>query len=87
MAHHPQIDGASERAIRTLEQILRAYVAYNERDWVEHLPIIEYAYNSAQHASTKASLFFLMTGQHPRGPLESIADIGNEEHQNESAHQ
>ena len=84
-AHHPQTDGASERAIRTLEQILRAYVAYDQRDWAEHLPIIEYAYNFAQHASTKVSPFFLMTGQHPRGPLEAIADIGNEGHQNESA--
>ena len=73
MAHHPQTDGASERAIRTLEQILGEYVAYDQRDWAEHLPIIEYAYNSAQHASTKASPFFLMMGQHPQEPLESKA--------------
>ena len=52
-AYHPQTDGASERAIRTLEQILRAYVAYDQRDWAEHLPIVEYAYNSAQHARPK----------------------------------
>lgn len=38
-AHHPQTDGASERTIRTLEQILRAYVAYDQRDWVRHLPM------------------------------------------------
>lgn len=84
-AHHPQTDGASERAIRTLEQILRAYVAYDQKDWAEHLPIIEYAYNSAQHSSTGMTPFFLMTGQHPRGPLEMLTDVYPLDDRNESA--
>ena len=34
-AYHPQTDGQTERANRTLDEMLRAYVNYHQDDWDE----------------------------------------------------
>jgi hypothetical protein len=47
-AFHPQTDGQTEQTNRTLEQILRNYVAYRQDDWDQHLATAEFAYNNAQ---------------------------------------
>jgi hypothetical protein len=64
--YHPQTDGQSERTNRTLEDMLRAYVAPNNRDWDLHLPLVEFAYNDSVQASTGYTPFFLSQGWHPR---------------------
>ena len=46
-AFHPQMDRASERAIRTTAQILRAMVRPDQRDWAEKVPMVEYTLNSS----------------------------------------
>ncbi|KAJ3478071.1 hypothetical protein NLI96_g10013 [Meripilus lineatus] len=51
-AFHPQTDGASERAIRSVTQILRGMVKSNQSDWVEKLPMVEFAMNSTVSATT-----------------------------------
>jgi hypothetical protein len=38
---HPQSDGQTERANRTLEEGLRAYVSINHDDWDDHLSLLE----------------------------------------------
>ncbi|KFH63006.1 hypothetical protein MVEG_11044 [Podila verticillata NRRL 6337] len=60
-AYHPQSDGQTEHANRTLEEMLRAYISYNQRDWDQLLPMMEFAYNYAKHASTGFSPFYLTT--------------------------
>jgi hypothetical protein len=60
-ANHPQTDGLAERNIGTLEQALRAFCAFGQvqdryglhLDWVNMLFMIEYAYNSSVHSTTK----------------------------------
>ncbi len=37
-AFHPQTDGQSERSFRTLQEILRCFVSYTQRDWSKYLP-------------------------------------------------
>jgi hypothetical protein len=71
-AFHPQTDGQTERANRTLEEMLRAFVAFNQKDWDEHLIAAEIAFNNSQHASTGYTPFFLNSGQHVQLPLSTV---------------
>ncbi|KAF7375484.1 DNA/RNA polymerase [Mycena sanguinolenta] len=65
-AYHPQSDGATERANRTMVQMLRSCISPNQKDWVKRLPGIEFAMNSARSETTGFSPFFLNTGQMPQ---------------------
>ncbi len=76
-AYHPQTDGQTERANRTLEDMLRAYVSYRQDDWDQHLTAAEIAYNNSVQASTGYSPFFLNSGQHPNLPLSSAVQPAN----------
>ena len=42
---HPQMNGQSERTIKTLEDMLRAYVMEFKGSWDTHLALMEFAYN------------------------------------------
>ena len=48
---HPQTDGQFERVIQILEDMLRACVLDFQGSWVEHLPLIEFAYNNSFQSS------------------------------------
>lgn len=65
-AFHPQTDGQTERTNASLEQYLRGYCNYQQDNWVEILPMAEFAYNSHVSASTKVSPFFANLGYNPR---------------------
>jgi hypothetical protein len=67
-AYHPQTDGQTERANRTLEEMLRAYISSQHDDWDEHLPAVEFAYNNSVNPSTGHTPFYLNYGAHPRVP-------------------
>ncbi|KAJ9515870.1 hypothetical protein QJQ45_008749 [Haematococcus lacustris] len=67
-AYHPQTDGQSERANRTVEDMLRPYLNHYKTDWDEHLAAVEFAYNSSTHVGTGFSPFYLNYGHHPRIP-------------------
>ena len=73
-AYHPRTDGQTEIVNQLLEQYLRCFTNYLQDDWIELLHFAEFAYNNAEHSSTKISPFYTCTGQHPRALL-----IGNEE--------
>ena len=64
-AYHPQTDGQTERVNQILEQYLRIYVNYQQDDWVNLLPLAEFAYNNAKHSSTDCSPFYANFGFHP----------------------
>jgi hypothetical protein len=64
-AYHPQTDGQTERVNGILEQYLRIFSAHRQNDWADHLPLAEFAYNNAEHASTGMSPFFANYGFHP----------------------
>lgn len=79
-SNHPQTDGQTERANRTLEDMLRAYVSPHHDDWDEHLINAEFAYNDSVNATTGYSPFYLNYGRHPHTPLSLYSgnDIVNE---------
>ncbi|MGQ3285972.1 DDE-type integrase/transposase/recombinase, partial [Bosea sp. (in: a-proteobacteria)] len=68
-ANHPQTDGQTERANRTLEDMLRNYVSPHHDDWDQHLTAAEFAYNASVQASTGYTPFRLNSGQEPYTPL------------------
>lgn len=63
---HPQTDGASERAIQTISKMLRSMVEPSQNDWVDWLPMVEFAMNSCVSASTGFAPFELNYGFLPR---------------------
>jgi len=48
-----------------LEQYLRIYCNYQQDNWLELLPLAEFAYNNAPSATTGVSPFFANKGYHP----------------------
>src|SRR6202161_2438301 len=64
-AYHPQTDGQMERVNGILEQYLRIFSSHRQDDWAKLLPLAEFAYNNAEHASTGMSPFFATYGFHP----------------------
>ena len=62
---HPQTDGQSERAFRTIQELLRCLVSYSQKDWPNYLPGLEFTYNNHISESTKQNPFFVEYGQHP----------------------
>ncbi|GJJ67911.1 hypothetical protein EMPS_00257 [Entomortierella parvispora] len=74
-AFHPQSDGQTERANYTLEEMLRAYISYNQKDWDVLLPMMEFAYNNSQNPSTGFSPFRLNYGHDPVTPSALLHPI------------
>ena len=70
-AYHPQTDGQTERANRTLEEMLRAYVNWRQSDWDTHLSTLEMAYNNSKQVSTGFSPHYLNFGQEMRMPIDN----------------
>ena len=69
-AYHPQTDGQTENANRTLETILRAAVDFRQTNWDTLLPAAEMAVNNAKNATTGYSPFYLDTGRDMQIPLD-----------------
>ena len=73
-AYHPQTDGATERANRTITQMLRQCVRPDQKDWVAKLPAVEFAINAARSETTGYAPFFLNSGRMPRSFLWNRPD-------------
>jgi hypothetical protein len=69
-AFHPQTDGQTERANRTLEEQLRSYINDRQSDWDEHLSALELAFNNSKHASTGFTPFQLNAGHDVSLPID-----------------
>jgi hypothetical protein len=67
-AFHPETDGASERAIQTTEQFLRAYCNNMQNDWAKLLPMASMAHNTHINSATKKIPFELLHGYLPTWP-------------------
>jgi hypothetical protein len=72
-SHHPQTDGQTERLNATLEQLLRIYVTSAAPNWSDHLPDIQFVYNSSRQSATQASPFLVLYGFEPSTPSRLVA--------------
>ena len=67
-AYHPQTDGQTERANRTIEEMLRAFCRKNQTDWDLFVKPVCFAYNQSTNPSTGYSPFYATHGYHPVNP-------------------
>src|SRR5882757_5063954 len=65
LGHHPSANGQVEQVKSMLEQYLRIYCNYQQDNWSKLLPLAEFAYNNAPHATTGVSPFFATLGYDP----------------------
>ena len=70
--HHPQTNGATERANRTLVQMIRKFVRKNLTTWAAYLPLFEFAYNSAVHSVTGVAPFVAELARMPLMPVAML---------------
>ena len=54
---HPQTDDQSKRTIQMLEDMLRTCVLDLKGSWVEHLPLVEFAYNNSYQESIQMASY------------------------------
>jgi hypothetical protein len=73
-AHHPQTDGQTEVMNQHVEVMLRAYVNADRSDWVAWLPILQAAYNNAEHSAHGSSPAALLLGFRPRMPSDFLLE-------------
>ena len=69
-AYHPQTDGQTENANRTLEIMLRSVINFEQDDWEAHLAAAELAVNNARNETTGLSPFYMFYGREARLPLD-----------------
>lgn len=67
-AYRPQTDGQTERANRTLEEMLRSYCMDNQNDWDLYVKPVAFAYNNSKNSSTNETPFYMNYGFHPTLP-------------------
>ena len=63
---HPQTDEQTERVNQELEQYLRMFIDYRQKQWSNWLEIAEFAYNNKVYSSTKTLPFKANYGQDSR---------------------
>ncbi|GBG60534.1 hypothetical protein CBR_g8558 [Chara braunii] len=61
-ARHPQTDGQTEREHQTAQMMLRTLIRPDQKDWVDRLPNIQFAYNTSEHPAIGVTPFELHHG-------------------------
>ena len=69
---HPQIDGQTEVANRTLSNVIRSVNGDKPKQWGAALPQIEFAFNSMPNHSTKKTPFEVVYASVPRHIVDLI---------------
>ena len=60
------MDGQTEQVNQEIEAYLQVFVSHHQdNNWVDWLPLAEFAYNNHVHSATCHTLFELDSGQHP----------------------
>lgn len=72
---HPQSDGMIERNCRSVQAMLSAYVAQNQKDWDVYIPLLMMAYRSSVHDTTKCTPSAMMLGREIRLPIDLALGI------------
>ena len=71
----PQSDGMVERACRSVQAMLSAFVAQNQKDWDQFVPLLMMAYRSSIHDTTKCTPCAMMLGREIRLPIDLALGI------------
>ena len=71
-AYRPDKDGQTERTNQTIEAYLRPFINQEQDDWVDLLPMAEYAYNNSMTTATGMSPFYANYAYHPETTTPTI---------------
>ena len=71
-SYHPQTDGPVERFNSTLCQSLSTYVAKNQKDWDDFVPLILFAHRTSISEAIGDSPFYVLYGREPRLPINGM---------------
>src|SRR5882724_10388898 len=80
-AYHPETDSQTEQVNQILEQYLQVYINYQQDDWVNLLPLAEFAYNNTSHSATIVTPFFTNKGFHPKLEVSLEPVVSDAAHQ------
>jgi hypothetical protein len=58
-SYHPQRDGQTEKANRTLYEMIRHHINYQQNNWDDLLPALEHACNSSVNATNGLAPFMM----------------------------
>jgi hypothetical protein len=72
---HPQTDGQTERANCNIGQILRTVISHDQKNWVEKIPMTEFAINTSISEMTKVMPFELNYGYCPQ-MIQEVKNLG-----------
>ena|SRR5258707_2950722 len=56
-AFYPQTDGETEQVNQEIEQFFRSFCNYQQDNWSQLLPFVEFAHNVHTHSATNQSPF------------------------------
>lgn len=77
--YRPQSDGMIERANRTIENMLSAFVDENQKNWDDLIPLLMLAYRSSVHESTGVSPNEMVFGHSVILPVDLVFGRTNPE--------
>jgi len=80
-AYHPETNGQTKWVNQILEQYLWVYVNYQQDNWVNLLPLAEFAYNNTLHSVTLVTPFFTNKGFHPKLKVSLESVVSDTAHQ------
>ena len=69
-SYHPESDGLVERFHSSLCQSLSMYVAKDQKDWDEYIPLILFAHRTSICEAIGDSPFHVLYGREPRLPID-----------------
>jgi hypothetical protein len=76
MAYHPQTDGQSKKTSQHVKTALQIYCNYQQNDWAQWLPIVQYEINARPLAMTKQMPYELWMGFIPRAhQAECVSNV------------
>ena len=82
VVYRPQSQGAVERHNRQIIAELQKRLEQHGKSWTEHLPFVQYAYNSTPHSKTGESPFRVVFGREP--PLPNFEEVDIDPHKDKS---
>jgi RNase H-like domain found in reverse transcriptase/Reverse transcriptase (RNA-dependent DNA polymerase)/Integrase zinc binding domain len=74
VAWNPQANGLAERNMSTIKTMLRINIGKFPKQWDTYVNFICFAYNSAPHATTKETPYFLLTGRDVIFPWDTLIE-------------
>ena len=70
--HYPKTDGQTKSANKIIKNYLYAYINHTQDDWVDNLPMAEFAASNYINASIRVTPFFADYDFHPQTGIKLL---------------